>query len=831
MEDVLKPEGEAEVKCVMVEGAPGVGKSTFAWELCRRWDEIEAMRKYSVVVLLRLREKRVQEAKTVADLFYHDSLTIQQAVAEEIALNGGADTLLVLDGFDEVPASLQKSSLLVQIIQGACLPKATVLVTSRPSARVDLLSVCKPRVHKHIEVLGFTQKLIKQYAKSIFASHPSLLADFLKYISTNPAIRSMMYIPLNSAIVVEIYRENRTVGRPIPQTMTQLYNELTLTLLARYMSEKGEQSVLPEKLEALPRNLYRQLLSLATLAFEGIVKQVVIFDRLPDGCSPLGLMNASAEIYVRGRRVNYNFLHLTLQEFLSAFYVSRLSASQQKKVFERYSAVVVQVDRVEEEDDDSAEEEDDDSAEEEDDDSAEEEEEEEKGEEEEVPEEEEEDDDSAEEEEEEEKGEGEDKKERGKGEDDVSGDDREDVVGEKVDFSRMEVVWRFVAGLTGFKEIGWDVVQSRGGRDKYGHVAPFLVHCLYEAQEEVDCESVLGGSKVTFGGPGTGFDCFAVGYCIAVSKCCWQWSGHYNCLGAESVEMLVSGMKSKVEVRGSIEALNLRDNPIKREGVAHLKEMPHKVLQQISWVDLCKCKLDRAALNLLSDIIPIMTSLKHLNISNNPAGDGGTVKLLQALGHLHSLHTLDMYNTNIGCDDIMALSQLISPTGYLQELMIGDRNMPPECVQLMMKTVLSPSSLEVLNVWGVDLTFYGNCFSPLAENHNLARLELGCKCGGEVVSCLASSLFNNSTLRVLQMGYQSGNEGAILCSKMLKVNRSLEEFGFPNREHSEVCAIIDSLQHNHTLKILYINKKSRKYFSRAAISAMDPRVTFETFVH
>ena len=661
MEDVLKPEGEAEVKRVLVEGAPGVGKSTFAWELCRRWDEIEAMRKYSVVVLLRLREKRVQAAKTVADLFYHNDPDLREAVAKEITTKEGADTLLVLDGFDEVPASLQKSSLLVQIIQGVCLPNATVLVTSRPSARADLLLVCKPQVHKHIEILGFTHELIEQYASSIFASRPPVLADFLKYISANPAIRSMMYIPLNSAIVVEIYRENRTVGRPIPQTMTQLYNELTLTLLGRYLSEKGEHPILPEKLEDLPRNLYFQLLSLAKLAFEGIVKQEVIFHRLPDDSIPLGLMNASAELYVRRRSVNYNFLHLTLQEFLSAFYISQLPASQQKAVFEEYSDKIMTLG---------------------------------------------------------------------------------EIFSRRVVLSHMDMVWRFVAGLTGFKGIGWDVVQSR--RRTGENVTPFLAHCLYEAQEEVDCESVLGRSHVNFGSSSTGFDCFALGYCIAVSKCCWVLN-LVHAGGAELVEMLVCGLKSKEKVQGSIKELNMCGNPIKWEGVAHLKKMPHQVWQQMSKLDLAWCELNRAALDLLSDIIPIMTSLKHLHISGNPAGQGGTVKLLQALGDLHSLHTLGMADINIGCDDIMALSQLIRPTGCLKELMIGDEDMPPECIKLMMKTVLSPSSLEDLIVCSLDLTSCRNCLSLPAENHNLTRLEL-CDCNLGYESGANKNSLTNMTL-------------------------------------------------------------------------------------
>ena len=656
MEDVFKPEDDAEVKRVLVEGAPGVGKSTFAWELCQRWDEIEAMRTYSVVVLLRLREKRVQEAKTVADLFYHDDPEIRESVAKEIVAKGGADTLLVLDGFDEVPASLQKSSLLVQIIQGVCLPKATVLVTSRPSARADLLAVCRPRVHKHIEILGFSHELIEQYAISIFASHPPVLADFLKYISANPAIRSMMYIPLNSAIVVEIYRENRTVGMPIPLTMTQLYNELTLTLLQRYLSEKGEHPVLPEKLEDLPRNLYLQLLSLAKLAFEGIVKQEVIFHRLPDGCSPLGLMNASAELYVRGRSVNYNFLHLTLQEFLTAFYISQLPASKQKEVFERYSDKV---------------------------------------------------------------------------------------------FSHMDMVWVFVAGLTGFKDIGWDVVQSRRGRDGHRIVTRFLLHSLYEAQEKVDCECVLGWSEVTF--TVTRFDCYAVGYCIAVSRSAWDLFGGFG-LGGEMVEMLVCGMKSKEEVHGSIEDFHLLPGPIKQEGMAHLKEMPQHVLRKISTLNVIGCELDGAALNLLSDIVPIMTSLKGLIINDNPVGPGGTVKLLQALGQLPNLHILGMLEINIGCDDIIALCKLIRPTGCLKELTIGDKDMPPECVELMMKTVLSLSSLEELHVHYVNFTSEScDTFSlHIAENRNLTRLCLPDFpiSGDQVTSCL-DSLQNSPTLKCL----------------------------------------------------------------------------------
>ena len=72
--DILVSESKSPVKCILVEGPPGIGKSTFAWELCRQWDELEAMQQYSLVVLLKLREKRVQNCTSLSELFNHPTV-------------------------------------------------------------------------------------------------------------------------------------------------------------------------------------------------------------------------------------------------------------------------------------------------------------------------------------------------------------------------------------------------------------------------------------------------------------------------------------------------------------------------------------------------------------------------------------------------------------------------------------------------------------------------------------------------------------------------------------------------------------------------------------
>ena len=92
------PDG-SQPKCILVEGAPGVGKSTFAWELCRKWGKGKLLLQYQLVVLLRLRDKNVRAAKNISDLFRYRDHQIQQAAVEEIEETWGKGVFLLFEGY------------------------------------------------------------------------------------------------------------------------------------------------------------------------------------------------------------------------------------------------------------------------------------------------------------------------------------------------------------------------------------------------------------------------------------------------------------------------------------------------------------------------------------------------------------------------------------------------------------------------------------------------------------------------------------------------------------------------------------------------------------
>ena len=115
MRDIFKPncvyshetckQTQFPVTQLLIEGAPGIGKSTFAWELCQKWGQHQLFNEYSLVVLLKFRDKRMQEAKSVFDLFHYPHPKLQSEIVDLIIITGGHGLLLILEGFNEAPAS------------------------------------------------------------------------------------------------------------------------------------------------------------------------------------------------------------------------------------------------------------------------------------------------------------------------------------------------------------------------------------------------------------------------------------------------------------------------------------------------------------------------------------------------------------------------------------------------------------------------------------------------------------------------------------------------------------------------------------------------------
>ncbi|XP_064401202.1 uncharacterized protein LOC135347244 isoform X2 [Halichondria panicea] len=307
-------------KLVVIKGAPGGGKTTLSWELCRRWANGEVWTDYSLVVLLRLRDENVQKAVELVDLFQCEDTDYSQNIYAIIRKNHGEGILFILEGLDELTPSLRENdSIFMKLITGLLLPASTVLVTTRPWAVCDLPVTCSSRVDQFIEILGFSSEQIHEYIDLMIkdGAPPGLR----QYIDSNPRISSAMYNPLHARIVVEVYRENyENSDSIIPNTTTELYTEYSQILIKRCLESdwSGELSELPSSLQV-------HFDKLCQIAYNGITKekqQLVFFKEDVVDTNTLGFMNSVHPLYnKRNSSPSYNFLHLTLQEFLAAFYV------------------------------------------------------------------------------------------------------------------------------------------------------------------------------------------------------------------------------------------------------------------------------------------------------------------------------------------------------------------------------------------------------------------------------------------------------------------------------------------------------------------------------
>ena len=139
LSETLNVEGEKK-KIVLIEGGPGMGKTTLAIYICKCWTNGQLLQNYDAVILLTLRDPEIQEAKSISDLLLIPSYKMKDSVYKEILKNFGERICFIFEGYDELPHHLHDSPVFMHTKITEKLPKCMLIYTSRPNSSFTFLS-------------------------------------------------------------------------------------------------------------------------------------------------------------------------------------------------------------------------------------------------------------------------------------------------------------------------------------------------------------------------------------------------------------------------------------------------------------------------------------------------------------------------------------------------------------------------------------------------------------------------------------------------------------------------------------------------------------------
>ena len=330
-------------RVTLIEGAPGGGKSTLALHICHMWArEAFFLNNFDIVILAYLRDEAIQNASTLANILPADVTKVSQSssdIATQIKASCGIKVLFIFDGWDEFPRELQNNSLIATIIREPhklCLYRSTVIVTTRPVASGNLLSIADQRV----EILGFTPHQIREYIEKAMDGDSTRIQKLVKHLKEHPVIEGYCYIPLHVAILVHVFLAMKEV---LPTTRHELFCDLVLCCIVRELETHNLDRNVKTGISSfkdLPDVIKSQLNDLCLLAYNGVIQNEVVLYRehlqalyLQANLPSLGLLQAVAGLTRFSKSLSYNFLHLSVQELLAAYNISRLGPSEQTKVF------------------------------------------------------------------------------------------------------------------------------------------------------------------------------------------------------------------------------------------------------------------------------------------------------------------------------------------------------------------------------------------------------------------------------------------------------------------------------------------------------------------
>ena len=362
VEDVLQPKDSSLSLRVVIDGPPGIGKTTLCRKLLNMWSNGTFVhQQYDLVLYCPLRNSKIATATTLADLFVRQ-LNRYKNVPKWFEERDGEGLLIIFDGWDELSEQLRQSSLAASIICKDELDQCSIIVTSRSYASSSLLEIMS-NLSRHVQVIGFSeeeistviiqtlqkdtklaQELIHENTerdemilndtrpdakyKSHFTTTQSskdsqLAVKLINDLKVRNDVQSLCYVPLVCSMVILVYCKE---GGLLPTTLTQLYENFILQTIRRHVKRHDINPRILGSLSSLPSQLAKPLQEMCQLAYTNLANTRMTFSShqlqsLSEAVKEdyLGLMTTFTEYDDE----KYQFLHLSIQEFLAAWWIAK----------------------------------------------------------------------------------------------------------------------------------------------------------------------------------------------------------------------------------------------------------------------------------------------------------------------------------------------------------------------------------------------------------------------------------------------------------------------------------------------------------------------------
>ena len=325
MTDAFMPHEECEEpRVVLIEGQPGMGKTTYCQKLAYDWSmeniSLEAcFPQVKMLLLLKCRDMKTANIEEAID----DQLLPLDADKKEkedffhfIRCNQ-SKILMVLDGLDELPENLLKG--LFPLIQRKILSNTYLMLTARHEAGM--------RVRRHcdtlLEIVGFTKEDADSYITKYFSNHedPSLAAKLIEKLDREKQLRELSSNPLNTALLCLLCEDTKGV---FPSNQTKLYDQLVSCAVRRYFARKG----IPMDSEDPLQTFSHYLNHLGKVAFEALKIDRMYFSKDEMDCQsadflPLCVLSQEASVSKLRPIPCFSFTHKTFQEYFAAYHLAQ----------------------------------------------------------------------------------------------------------------------------------------------------------------------------------------------------------------------------------------------------------------------------------------------------------------------------------------------------------------------------------------------------------------------------------------------------------------------------------------------------------------------------